>query len=567
MLERLTIRDLALIERAELAFGDGLNALTGETGAGKTLVVHAVDLLVGGRADADTVREGARAAVIEGVFQVEGERAARVAELLGSWGVPNEDDALIVRREVQAGGRSRGTVNQASVTVASLKRLGEMLLDLHGQREHQGHGPYEHQSLLRPGAGLVTLDRLARLEPEVAGYGESLAALREAQGELERLEASLATYADHREWMEQAARDLDQAKLRDGEEEELGREAARLAHADRLRELTALALDRLAESEGSAASSIAAAAHALEQAAALDASLSEHLPALDEARIAAAEAARALQAYAADLDADPQALEQVEARRDTIARLTRRYRRGVAELIAWREELAAEIATGEDAPGSLERARQRVTDAEKTCREQATKLTRARRAAAKEWSTKLTRELKPLGFAHARLDFELNANAGTPPLGPRGVDEVEIQFTGNEGEQARPLHRVASGGELSRIMLALKTALEAQDPVDVLLFDEVDSGIGGAVAQAVGERLRRLSRHRQIICVTHLPMIAALASHHVRVAKRVAGGRTVAELDVVEGAVRIDELARMMAGDRVTETTRRQAREMLGATG
>ncbi|HVP14540.1 MAG TPA: hypothetical protein VMS88_03285, partial [Terriglobales bacterium] len=207
------------------------------------------------------------------------------------------------------------------------------------------------------------------------------------------------------------------------------------------------------------------------------------------------------------------------------------------------------------------------SEAHATCVAAARALSRRRRAAAREWSGRLTRELKPLGFPHADLALAVeSADGSEPDPGPRGIDRVEILFTANRGEAARPLQRIASGGELSRVMLALKVALEAQDPVDLLLFDEVDSGIGGAVAQAVGERLRRLSGHRQVVCVTHLPIIAALASHHLRVTKTVASGRTIARIESVAGRERIEELARMLAGDRVTDTTRRQARELLGAS-
>ena len=556
MLERLVIRDLALVERAEVPFGPGLNVVTGETGAGKSLLIQAVDLLMGGRADAGVVRDGAKAAVAEGEFRVEGELAARVSALLSEWGVECDGETVIVRREVQAGGKSRALVNQSAVTRGALAQLGDVLADLHGQ--------HEHQSLLRPDAGLDVLDRLGGLSEDVAHYCVALAAWRAATAELATLEASLADVADRREWMEQAARELDEAKLVTGEEERLKVEAARLAHADRLRTLVEQALAKLADGEGAAVDAIAAAARAVEQAASLDPSLADALPTLDEARIAAAEAARALSAYGAGLEADPQALEAVEARRERIARLQRKYRRDVPGLISWRAELAAELATGEDAEGALGRARAQTAETEARCLAVGRALSRKRHAAAKEWGASLTRELKPLGFPHARLGFVVGPAAeGAPAPGARGLDRVEILFTANPGEPARPLQRIVSGGELSRVMLALKTALEAQDPVDLLLFDEVDSGIGGAVAQAVGERLRRLSRHRQIVCVTHLPMIASLAAHHVRVTKHVTGGRTVARIEPVAGEERVDELARMLAGERVTETTRRQARELL----
>jgi len=556
MLERLSIRDLALVERAEISFGRGLTAVTGETGAGKSLTVEALALTVGGRADADVVREGAKACIVEAEFRLDGEAAKRAASLLEEWGLEFDGETLIVRREVSAEGRSRATVNQSGVTLANLKRLGEQLLDLHGQ--------HEHQSLLRDGAAVATLDRLGGLEPDRARFAETLAALREAEGELARLRESLATFAERREYLAAAAAELSDAKLREGEEAELKAEATRLAHADRLRELATLAGERLSEGERAAVESIGAALHAIEQAAALDPSLGDALAQLNEASIAAQEAARTLAGYLGRLEADPARLEQVEERRELYARLTRKYRRPVSDLLAWQTELSTELSQGEDAEGSLARAEERVAKAEATCLSAGKALSRKRAAAAKEWSAALTKELKPLGFPHARVAFEVATTLDGRPT-PAGLDDVTLAFTANPGETARPLARIASGGELSRVMLALKCALQTRDRVDLLVFDEVDSGIGGAVAQAVGERLRSLSAHRQVVCVTHLPLIAALAGHHLAVSKHVAGGRTVARVTVLERADRVEELARMLAGERVTETTRRQARELLAA--
>ena len=558
MLERLVIRDLVLVERAEVEFGPDLTVVTGETGAGKSLLVQAVDLLTGGRADPGVVREGAKAAVVEGEFRPSARAALRVGPLLETWSIEYDGESLIVRREIQAGGKSRALVNQSAVTRGALRELCEALADLHGQ--------HEHQSLLRPDAGLETLDRLATLDNESGRYAQALAAWRAAVSRLEALERSLATYAERREWMERAAHELDGARLAAGEEEALKLDAARLAHADRLRERVEHALGRLSDGEAPAVDAIGQAARALEQAAALDPSLAEFLPGLDEARIAAAEVARALGQYASRLEADPAALEQVESRRETIARLTRKYRRDVPALIAWREELGRELAAGENAGGALACARTAAAEAHAACLGAARALSRQRQAAAQEWGTRLSKEMKPLGMQHASLGFVVEADGGPEPaFGARGLDRVEILFRPNAGEPARPLQKIVSGGELSRVMLALKVALEAQDPADLLLFDEVDSGIGGAVAQAVGARLKHLARHRQVICVTHLPMIAALATCHLRVTKSVAAGRTMARITVVEGGERVEELARMLAGDRVTDTTRRQARELLGA--
>ena len=554
MLERLVIRDLALVERAEVMFGKGLHAVTGETGAGKSLTVAALALVVGGRADADIVREGAKSCVVEAEFRLGGETAKRAAELLRQWDLELDDDTLILRREVSAEGRSRASVNQASLTLANLKRLGEQLLDLHGQ--------HEHQSLLREGAAIATLDRLAGLEAERAKFAETLAALREAEGELARLRESLATFAERRDYLSSAAAELDDANLQEGEEESLKTEAARLAHADRLRELATLAGDRLSEGDDAAVDALGAARHAIEQATGLDPSLEDALQQLTEASIAAQESSRTLAAYVGKLDADPERLEHIEARRELYARLPRKYRRTLAELIAWREEISSELSQGEDAEGTLSRAEERRSKAESTCLAAGKALSRKRQAAAKEWSATLTRELKPLGFAHARVAFDVSAAPESRPT-PNGLDEVTLAFTANPGEPPRPLAKIASGGELSRVMLALKSALQTRDRVDLLVFDEVDSGIGGAVAQAGGERLRDLAQHRQVVCVTHLPLIAALAEHHLAVSKHVAGGRTTARVAMLERAERVEELARMLAGERVTETTRRQARELL----
>ena len=554
MLERLVIRDLALVERAEIAFGCGLHAVTGETGAGKSLMVDALALVVGGRADADIVREGTKSCIVEAEFRLAGDSSKRVAELLDEWGLEFDGETVIVRREVSAEGRSRASVNQSSITLANLKRLGEQLLDLHGQ--------HEHQSLLRDGAALATLDRLAGLEPERAKFADTLAALRESENELARLRESLATFAERRDYLASAAEELDEAQLREGEEAALKAEAARLAHADRLRELATLASERLSEGEGAAVEAIGVARHAVEQASALDPSLVEALAQLTEANIAAQEAARTLAAYLGHLEADPERLETVEARRELYTRLTRKYRRALVDLIAWREELATELLQGNDAEGALARAEDRVAKAEGVCIAVGKALSKKRQAAAKEWSMSLTRELKPLGFPHARVNFEVATVLDGRPT-PHGLDEVTLAFTANPGEPPRPLAKIASGGELSRVMLALKCALQTRDRVDLLVFDEVDSGIGGAVAQAVGERLRGLAEHRQVVCVTHLPLIAALAGHHLAVSKHVAGGRTTARVAVLERNERVEELARMLAGERVTETTRRQARELL----
>jgi DNA repair protein RecN (Recombination protein N) len=369
--------------------------------------------------------------------------------------------------------------------------------------------------------------------------------------------------SERRDWLEDAASEIDATRLEVGEDERLRDAAARLAHGERLRELTGRALAALSEGE-SAAHALSVAAHAVEQAATLDPALGELRPTFEEARVALDEATRSLSEYAARLGEGPSELESVEARRELLARLTRKHRRSLAELIAWRAEIGAELALAEDGAASMAGARARLDQAEAECVAAARSLSRYRTIRGREWSETLTRELRPLGFPHARIGFEVQAASRDPhSFGPLGADQIDLAFTANAGEPSRPLRKIASGGELSRVMLALKCALQAQDSVDVLVFDEVDSGIGGAVAQAVGERLARLARHRQVLCVTHLPMIAACAGRHLRVTKEVRGGRTVARIDPVDRDTRIEEIARMLAGTRATATTLKQARELL----
>ena len=555
MLERLVIRDLAVVERAEIAFGPGLNAVTGETGAGKTLLVQAVSLLVGERADSDAVRDGAESAVVEGEFRLSGEPARRAGERIASWGHEWDGETVIVRREVSRAGKSHASVNQSPVTLVALKSLGECLADLHGQ--------HEHQSLLKPEAGMLVLDRLAGLETRRAETDAALAAWRAAVEAHTRLETSLASFAERADYLGHAARELDEAHLSEGEEEDLARDASRLAHADRLRTLVTSALERLTESDASAQASLAAALHTLEQAASLDPSLDDTLPALGEAGIALSDAARTLADYADGLETDPQALESVEARRDLIARLTRKYRRSVPELVSWRVELARELSDAGDAEGALARSSDAVAGTAEAARRACANLDQRRRESGETWGPRLSAELKPLGMNAARIEFSLEPPAGGGAF--IAPTPVALRFGPNPGEPLRSLARIASGGELSRVMLAIKGAMDSRDRVDLLFFDEVDSGIGGAVAQAVGERLRRLARHRQIVCVTHLPLIAALAGRQLRVVKQVRAGRTTTRIEPVEGPGRVEEIARMLAGDRVTETTRRQARELLDA--
>jgi DNA repair protein RecN (Recombination protein N) len=566
LLARLRVRNLAIVEDATLEFDPGLNALTGETGAGKSLLVEAVSLLVGGRADAAVVRSGAPSTVVEGEFDLAGSPSApRVADLFERWGWEWDGAGVVLRRELTAEGRSRASVNQSPATVSALRALGELLVDIHGQ--------HEHQSLLRADAALALLDRAAGLEPARAEYADRLAAWRAAADRLEALRAELRTASEQADYLAHALGEIERAQLRPGEEETLRVESDRRRHAERLRELVQGARDRLGGEDGGVAARVAAAGRALEQAAALDSTLSAEAAPLAEARVAVDETLRALERYLAGLEGDPGELQELEDRRALLAAIQRKYHRPVPELLAWAAELREKLARHESGDRLLAEATAECDAILADGLARAARLSSRRRATAKEWAARVARELRPLGLPKATLEVHLEIeedDAGHAwrgkrvRLGAAGMDRAELRFGANPGEPPRRLSQIASGGELSRVMLALKSVLGQEDRVDLLLFDEVDSGIGGAVAQAVGERLRRLSQHRQVLCVTHLPIIAAQASRQFLVGKEVREGRTVAWARALSTEQRVEEIARLLAGDLASATTRRQARELLG---
>jgi DNA repair protein RecN (Recombination protein N) len=563
MLIELVVENLAIVASARLEPGAGFVALTGETGAGKSLLLGAVQLLVGERADADAIRTGEASARVEGRFVVEGALArTRLEALLDAWGLSADDGEVVVRREVQREGRSRAWVNQTPVTLGALKELGAILLDLHGQ--------HAHQSLLSSDAQRDLLDRWAGLGDPLAEHGRLYAEWRDAVARRGAFESEAARAAADADAWSFAHDELARAALRPGEDQELASRLARLRHAGRLTQALARA-QRALDGDGGgggadgggggALHGIAEAERALREAGAIDPALATLADELHATLAGLSEVSRAVETALDPEDAlDPEEAEAAEARHALLERLMKKHRRTLDELIAHRDELAARLARIEDQDGERARLAKRGAEARAALDRAGAALTKQRRAAAKKLEKALPAELVALGIAQGALTVALEPLAEPDA---HGAETVEMRFAPNAGEDPRPLAKIASGGELSRVMLALKTVLAAQDGVDSLIFDEVDSGIGGAVARAVGERLARLGRVRQVLCVTHLPIIAAFAQRQFRISKSVAGGRTRAQLERVDGEDRVGELARMLAGDAATETTRRQARELL----
>lgn len=564
MLRELTVRNLAVIETVTVPFGPGLNVLTGETGAGKSILIDALTLLLGERAQTDAIRAGAETATIAAVFEVEPK--GPVAALLDELGYPPEEP-LILRRELSRAGRSRAFVNDSPATLALLDRLGEALVELHGQ--------HEHQALLRPARHLELLDAYAGLAPlreEVRRRYEEWSALK---AELAGLRAAEQDRTRREELARFELEEIDAARLSPGEEDELRAERRRLQNAERLFETASQAYAALYDDPASAVGRIALAAAQLRDLARVDDRLGPILEGIESAGIQLDEAVRALRGYREGIVFDPARLEAVERRLGEIDRLKRKYGESIGAILEAREARAREIeALGRGEARSRELTA-RLTGLREGLATEALTLSRRRERVAEKLARLVVAELAGLGMADAdfrvRLQREPAGEGGLAAgpegwqVGPRGVDHAEFLFAANPGEEPKPLTRIASGGELSRTMLALKVLLAQQDAVPVLIFDEVDAGIGGRTADTVGRKLRLVARSRQVLCVTHLPQIACYADHHLRVEKEATGERVRATISPLAREERVREVARMLGGEAVTEASLRHARELIAA--
>ncbi len=561
MLTELWVSNLAVVERLEARFKPGLNALTGETGAGKSLVVGSLDLVLGGRASAELVRRGADEAEIVARFELPGDHFT-------SRGIDQaiDEDGLLLRRVIGADGRSRAYVNDRPATVGRLRELGGALADLHGQ--------HEQQRLLREETHLDYLDAFAVAGDLTRAVAGAFAAYRKTIEARDAFLAESRRSAGEREFLRFQLEELEAAHLEPGEEEDLQRERHLAAHAGKLAELTASALAGLSEGDPGAESLLGRASRDLGQGAELDPALDAIRRQVDEALVACEEAARELSRYGDGLSADPERLEEIEARLDLLARLRRKYHASVESLIEKRDAFRATLDGWEEAPKRLERLDVEVEGAGRDLAGASAALSAARSRAAAAFAREVTTELKGLGMEGARFWVELRppreglALSGREhPVGPRGAEEAAFTLAANPGETAGPLSRIASGGEASRVMLALKNVLRRVDPMPLVIFDEVDAGIGGLVAEAVGARLAAIARERQVLVVTHLAVIAGRAGHHLRLVKETERKRTRIRIEEVAGAAREEELARMLAGSAGGEDARRTARALLAGEG
>jgi DNA repair protein RecN (Recombination protein N) len=565
MLRELAIRNLAVVEEARVAFGPGLNVLTGETGAGKSIVIDALLLVCGSRAQPDLIRAGAESASVEAIFDVP--VSGLVAGALEEAGHAASDGQLILKRELSRAGRHRVYVNDAAATVGLLERLGDLLIEIHGQ--------HEHQHLMEPARQLAVLDRFAGAEEDRRSLAGLWSRWEAARAALVRLRDEARDGARREERYRWELSEIDAVQLREGEEDELRAERRRLQNAERiyagLHEVMAL----LTEDEQAAAGRLGRASSLLRDLSRFDPEAAEPLEALDGAQAYVEDVVARVRVLRERAVMDPDRLRRIDERLDAIGGIKRKYGETAGAVAAYRAEIA----------GALDRLERHDTIAEETEREVAAiaaaagraagALSEARRDGARKIERSIQRELRTLGMEHARFraslrrevagEGDLSSGGDGWRIGPRGAETVEFLLSANPGEDLKPLAKVISGGELSRTMLAIKTILAAAEDVPTMVFDEVDAGIGGRVADTVGQKLRQTATGRQVLCVTHLAPIAAHAEHHLVVDKRVVKGATRTTVTTLDASGRVEEVARMLGGEHVTETSRRHARELLKA--
>ena len=551
MLRTLRVSDLAIIDEIELVFEPGFNVLTGETGAGKSILLHALDVALGGRPDADLVRSGAEEAVVEALFTGVSPSAW---ETLDEAGIRRPDtDELVIRRVIAAGGRSRAYANGSMANLALLRDLAPHLVRVYGQDEHQ--------ALRRVEGHREMLDAMGGLGSTVEEMRRRYARLTSTTALLEERRTAQSASVERAELLRFQLEELTSATLQPGEDDALAAERQRLQHADKLCSLVNAAESSVYSGDNAAVESIGRALTIIREAELVDQGLAGPRVLLESALAELEEASGALSRYGRTLRPDPARLDAIDDRLAELSRLKRKYGGAIDALIARRDDLVRDLAAAEGGDETLRALAAEAEAAEKDATAWAKRLAVERRKVAHTLERSVATELHALALEGARLQVRF-AEGDARPLTATGLDDVEFYLAANPGEELRPLARVASGGELSRIMLALKTLTAADDRSAALIFDEVDAGVGGAVAEVIGRKLRQLGTRRQVLSVTHLPVIAAFADHHIGVAKHSQAGRTVSSARPLSSTERVVELARMLGGQ-LTREAREHAEQLL----
>ncbi len=558
MLEKLHVEGYALIDSVEIDLCPGLNVLSGETGAGKSILVDALSLLLGEKGDPAAIRETGNESVVTGVFRVDG--SAEALSWLSERGIDPEDGEVILRRTLSAAGKGRAFIQSVPVTKGDLAELTGFLIDMHGQ--------HEHQSLLRQETHREFIDAYAGHEKLVAEFHTVFLDLSRKMKELEVLEKDERDRLREQDMLTFALNEIEAARLHEGEEEELKRESSLLAQSEKLFSLLVSFHQLVAESDAGALGSIRRALEELIAMAAIDETLLPYVDRFKNAFYEIEDINESIRLYKEGVDFSPERLEACEDRLSIIRKLGKKYGAGVGGVLSYAEECKvklAKLASWEEDKGVLIAE---IAALEKEVVNRAGELSDRRKESAGKLAREIQRNLENLGMPKATFRIEIGrkvSESGKPICGPWGMDHPEFLISANPGETPKPLRRIASGGEMSRIMLAIKTVLAETDTIQGLVFDEIDSGIGGEVAVSVGRYLKKLSTHKQVLCVTHLATIAVHADNHIKVLKTVTDSHTKTEVRHIEGDEQVAEIARMLAGDSKGRTSLAHAQEMLKA--
>lgn len=545
MLSTLRIKNLALVSDLTLHLQPGYNVITGETGAGKSIIIGALNLVLGQRADRDAIRAGADQCSVEAVFEI-GKRKP-IDSLLEENGVePCAEGQLIIKRTFSAAGSNRQFVNGSPTTLQTLAQLGEHLVDM--------HGPHEHQSLLRQRSQLDALDGFAGLLPLRKEFETAARLCRSIEADKAALIVDEQTYAQQLDLLRFQTNEITAARLQPGDEAEVEQDFQRASNAARLLELTQNALGVLSEADNSLLTQSAEIGRNLHELQRLDPGASEVLNAHEQVTSSLRELQAALSHYAERIDVDPARLRELETRVDLLHSLKRKYGPKLEDVIAFGESAKQKLHNLEQRDVELEKLNTQLAKAKKEVVRIGRELTAQRKKSIPKFSKAVTKQLNDLGFAQSQFDIALTSSS-------EGEDTIEFQFAPNPGEPPRPLRAIASSGELSRVMLALKTVLASEDQIPVLVFDEIDANVGGETAGVVGEKMLQIAKTHQVLCITHLPPVAASASTHFVVSKRQHEGRTISEIQLLERAQRVNEIARMLGGQ--SDAARKHAQALL----
>jgi len=550
MLRELSIKNFALIEELHISFDRSLNILTGETGAGKSIIIGAIGLILGGRASSEVIRKGSDLCEVRGLFEIK-ENVGLKGMLAEKGLLSREEEEFILKRELSRQGRSRCFLSGQIITLGMLEEIGNYLVDVHGQ--------HEHQALLKPGVARALLDDFGVLTKLRKKTEEIYRKFREKSRELEELRASEKEREQQIDLYQFQIKEIDQANLSVEEEEILEKEYKVLSNAEKLDQLSQELYHHLYEGAGSITEKTALVERDLERIVAIDQALKGELKELGEVKYRIDEIAITIRDYRKKIEFNPQRLEEILERKELISKLKRKYGNTIKEILNYRKETQVKLDKLLSSARSMEEIMGEVQRLQEELAREADNLSGERKKAGAKLKKKVEQELKELGMGKARFDVEISQGE----IKSSGMDEIRFLVAPNVGEDLKLINQIASGGEISRIMLALKTILARADQVPTLIFDEIDVAIGGRIAQVVGRKMRALFPNHQVICITHLPQIAVFASNHYFVGKKISGERTKTMAVLLDKKGKESEIARMLGGERLTEITLKHAREMI----